>query len=94
MTADGPYGDRYGPFTIHITEPNGNTTTLTGFVSDDTGGTSTHFTPTAIGTYQIYMTFPGENLTGKANNPFRLNAGSSTILVILATSFYPQQVPQ
>src|SRR5208282_4763640 len=55
MTADGPYGDRYGPFTIHITEPNGNTTTLTGFVSDDTGGTSTHFTPTAIGTYQIYM---------------------------------------
>ena len=70
MTADGPYGDRYGPFTIHITEPNGNTTTLTGFVSDDTGGTSTHFTPTAIGTYQIYMTFPGENLTGKANNPF------------------------
>ena len=69
-TADGPYGDRYGPYTITITKPDGTTSTLGPFISDDTGGTSTHFTPSETGTYKFQMSFPGETLTGKTENPF------------------------
>jgi len=70
MTAGGPYGDRFGPFTIHITLPDGSTKTLGPFVSDDTGGTTTRYTPTELGTYTFQMTFPGETLTGSNENSF------------------------
>ena len=70
MTADGPYGDRFGPFTVHVTAPDGTNSTLGPFVSDDTGGTSTRFTPSQTGTYSFQMTFPGETITGSTENSF------------------------
>ncbi len=34
------------------------------FTSDDTGGTSTHYTPDQLGEYQFQMTYPGQTLNG------------------------------
>ena len=47
--------------------PDGSTTTLGPFISDDTGGTHYQYTPPELGTYTIWMTFPGMTLTGGAN---------------------------
>jgi hypothetical protein len=71
MTAGGPYGDRFGPFTVHVTKPDGTKQDLGPFYSDDTGGTSTAFVPDQLGTYSFQMTFPGQTLTGATNNPFK-----------------------
>jgi outer membrane protein assembly factor BamB len=70
MTADGPYGDRFGNMTVAVTEPGGKSETLGPFVSDDTGGTATTFTPTQAGTYTFQMIFGGEKLTGSTYNSF------------------------
>jgi len=67
-TANGAYGDRYGPFTLHVLLPDGSTTTLGPFISDDTGGTHYQYTPPELGNYLVWMTFPGMTLTGGANN--------------------------
>ena len=64
MTANGPYGDRWVNMTVVVTKPDGTTQTLGPFTSDDTGGTSTHFTPTTTGTYTFKMSYPGQTLTG------------------------------
>jgi hypothetical protein len=69
MTANGPYGDRYGPFTVNVIKPDGTNQTLGPFFSDATGGTATHYTPDVVGEYQFQMTFPGMNMTGSTNNP-------------------------
>jgi hypothetical protein len=69
MTAGTVYGDRFGPFTVQVMKPDGTNDTLGPFISDDTGGTSTRYTPTELGTYSFQMTFPGETLTGSTNNP-------------------------
>lgn len=67
-TAGGPYGDRY-VFTVNVIKPDGTNQTLGPFTSDDTGGTSTQFVPTQVGTYQFQAFFPGMTFTGKTNNP-------------------------
>ncbi len=64
MTAGGPYGDRWANMTIKVTSPSGTISTLGPFTSDDTGGTTTHFTPSATGTYTFQMSYPGQTLTG------------------------------
>lgn len=69
MTANGPYGDRFGPFTVNVIKPDGTNETLGPFTSDATGGTATRYTPTAVGEYKFQMIFPGQKLTGFANNP-------------------------
>ena len=53
MTASGPYGDRFGPFTVNVIKPDGTNDTLGPFISDDTGGTSTRYTPTTTWHIQI-----------------------------------------
>ncbi len=63
-TAGGPYGDRWQNMTVKVTLPDGTTTTLGPFTSDDTGGTHTQYTPTEVGTYTFQMSFPGQTLTG------------------------------
>ncbi len=68
-TAGGPYGDRF-LFMVNVIKPDGTNDTLGPFISDDTGGTSTHYTPTTLGTYKFQMYFPGMTLTGSTNNPF------------------------
>jgi hypothetical protein len=69
MTANGPYGDRFGPFTINVVKPDGTNETLGPFISDDTGGTATRYTPTQLGEYKFQMLYPGQTLTGSSNNP-------------------------
>jgi hypothetical protein len=64
MTAGTIYGDRFGPFTVHVIKPDGTNDTLGPFTSDDTGGTSTRYTPDQLGTYQFQMTYPGQTLNG------------------------------
>ena len=39
-------------------------TTLGPFISDDTGGTHTQYTPTEVGAYTFQMSFPGQTLAG------------------------------
>jgi outer membrane protein assembly factor BamB len=53
--------------TVKVTLPDRTTTTLGPFTSDDTGGTSTSYTPAVTGNYTFVMTFPGQTLAG--NNP-------------------------
>jgi len=77
-TANGPYGDRYGGMIVTVIPPTGANITLGPFTSDDTGGTTTRFTPTELGTYGFTMHFPGEVLTGSTDNPVNnpaLNTG-------------------
>jgi hypothetical protein len=76
-TANGPYGDRYGPYYLNITNTQGTNQTLGPFISDDTGGSHYDFTPPAIGTYTAQMWFTGMTLTGTTNNPIN-SSGSAT----------------
>jgi len=66
-TAGITYGDRWENITVKVTLPDGTTTTLGPFASDDTGGTFTTYTPTQLGNYTFQMSFPGQTLAG--NNP-------------------------
>jgi hypothetical protein len=65
-TAGGPYGDRYQNMKVTVTKPDGTKETLGTFTSDDTGGTHTVYTPSAVGTYAFQMTYPGQTLVGTA----------------------------
>jgi outer membrane protein assembly factor BamB len=63
-TANGQYGDRWQNLTVKVTHPDGTIETLGPFISDDTGGTYTTYTPTTIGNYTFQMFFGGEVLAG------------------------------
>src|ERR1017187_84713 len=76
-TANGPYGDRYGPYYLNITNTQGTNQTLGPFISDDTGGSHYDFTPSALGTYTAQMWFTVMHLTGTANNTIN-SSGSAT----------------
>jgi hypothetical protein len=54
--------------TVKVTHPDGTTETLGPFVSDDTGGTYTTYTPSVVGTFTFQMIFTGWTLTN-ANPP-------------------------
>lgn len=64
-TASGAYGDRWTNMTVKVTHPDGTTETLGPFTSDDTGGTSTRYTPAKVGNYTFQLFFGGETLAGK-----------------------------
>ena len=68
-TANGPYGDRYGPYYVNVTLPDGSTKAEGPYISDDTGGTHFDYVPTTIGTYKFQMYFNGMTLNGSMNNP-------------------------
>jgi len=77
-TASGIFGDRWVNMTIQITKPDGSKETLGPFQSDDAGGYTATYTPSALGTYTAQMFFPGETLTGSQGNagfPTPLGAG-------------------
>ncbi len=69
------YGDRWQNFKVVVTKPDGTTETLGPFTSDDTGGTHADYTPTQLGTYSFYFSFPGQVLAG--NNLDPTSAGPS-----------------
>ncbi|HUK84692.1 MAG TPA: hypothetical protein VLU95_02410 [Candidatus Acidoferrum sp.] len=53
--------------TIHVTHPDGTTETLGPFTSDLTGGTTTRYTPTAVGNYTFQFIYAGQTLVGAPN---------------------------
>ncbi len=75
-TAAAQFGDRWTGYTVKVTKPDGTTDSLGTFTADDTGGTSTLYTPTQIGNYTFTFSFPGQVLAGNnlapgtASNPF------------------------
>ena len=66
-TANNQYGDRWMGMKVTVTLPDGTTTTLGPYTSDDTGGVAVAYTPTKVGNYTFVMSFPGQTLAG--NNP-------------------------
>jgi hypothetical protein len=64
-TAAGAYGDRWTNLTVRVTHPDGTIENLGPFTSDDTGGTSTRYTPSKVGEYSFQLFFSGEILEGK-----------------------------
>jgi hypothetical protein len=75
-TAGTAYGDRWTNMTVVITHPDGTNETKGPFISDDTGGSHTVYTPTEIGNYTFQMKFAGEVLQGlnSANGQISTNA--------------------
>ncbi|TRO53013.1 hypothetical protein E2P61_02350, partial [Candidatus Bathyarchaeota archaeon] len=67
-TASGAYGDRWHGLTVEVTDPDGHVETLGPFTSDDTGGTSTRYTPDQVGTWKFQLKYTGETLLGE-NTP-------------------------
>src|SRR4030042_2329592 len=63
-TASGAYGDRWTDLTVKVTHPDGAPETLGPFTSDDTGGTSTRYTPSKVGNYTFQLFFAGDTLAG------------------------------
>jgi hypothetical protein len=78
-TASGILGDRWIDMKIEITKPDGTKETLGPFKSDDAGGYTAVYTPTALGHYTAKMTFPGETMTGAQGNPGFNNSASASI---------------
>jgi len=68
-TANVQYGDRWQNFKVAVTKPDGTTETLGPFTSDDTGGTYTTYTPSQVGNYSFFFTFPGQILAGSNLSP-------------------------
>ncbi len=63
------YGDRWNNFMVTITNPDGTTEKLGPFSSDDTGGTHADFTPSQLGNYSFFFSFPGQTLAGNNLDP-------------------------
>jgi hypothetical protein len=106
-TASAEYGDRWQGMTVKVTLPDGTTTTLGPFSSDDTGGTHTTYTPTQTGNYTFQMSFPGQTLvdanpapgTVSTQSPFYglvYGASSSNVATLTVTTTpagYPPITP-
>ncbi len=71
--ASGQYGDRWAGLTVKVTLPDGTTTALGPFTTDDTGGTVAYYTPATVGNYTFQMSFPGQTLAGKNLAPGQTN---------------------
>ena len=68
-TASTTYGDRWGNMTVKVTLPDGTTTTLGPFTSDDTGGTHTEYTPTELGNYTFLVQLSRTNISRPQSRP-------------------------
>ena len=62
-------GDRWTNITVVVMHPDGTKETLGPFVSDDTGGCHTVYTPTVLGNYTFQMFFGGQTLAGDNLTP-------------------------
>jgi outer membrane protein assembly factor BamB len=63
-------GARWQDMTVKVTKPDGTVASLGSFTSDDTGGTSTTYTPTVVGNYTFNLSFPGQTITGFVSGLF------------------------
>ncbi len=59
-SAVGTTGDRWTNYKVEITKPDGTKETLGPYIADSTSSYFTLYTPTQIGTYNFYFTFPGQ----------------------------------
>ncbi len=66
-TAGGIGGDRWENFKVEVTKPDGTKEILGPYTSDSTSSAFTLYTPSQIGTYSFYFSFPGQTL--KQINP-------------------------
>jgi len=71
-TASGVFGDHWTNMTVKVTTPSQVTSTLGPFTSDDTGGTHTEYTATAVGNYTFQFIFGGQTILDK--NPLPTEA--------------------
>ncbi|MCW4017267.1 MAG: PQQ-binding-like beta-propeller repeat protein [Candidatus Bathyarchaeota archaeon] len=78
-TAVGAYGDRWDGIELHVTKPDGTTETVGPFTSDPVGSVFTYYGPDQVGTYEFYMTFPGDVLTGEPVPPEGYYQGAAYI---------------
>ena len=74
-TANGTYGDRWQNMTVRYVKPDGSTTTLGPFSSDETGKVVVVKATTQVGPHSFWMTFGGQTLAGDnlapgTTNPF------------------------
>ena len=102
-TASAQYGDRWHNMTVIVTKPDGTTTTLGPFSSDDTGGTSTGYTPDQTGNYSFVFKFGGDTITdenpsGGAGSPHDVYYGdyyqpSQSSVVTVTIQSAPIQAP-
>jgi hypothetical protein len=76
--------------TVKVTHPDGTTETLGPFTSDATGGTSTTYTPTAVGNYSFQMIFAGQTLAGLNLAPGTPTTGPNANAFI-GDNFQPSQ---
>jgi hypothetical protein len=98
-TAGGTTGDRWQGFKIDVTKPNGDVDHLGPFVSDPVGSAWTSYTPTEIGEYKVYFSFPGQVLQA-AGYTGLLGPGANNVYVndtflpsTANTTFIVQQDP-
>ncbi len=68
-TAGNQYGDRWENMMVTVTKPDGTTTKLGPFRSDDVGGAFTTYTPTVTGSYNFVFNYPGQTILGANPNP-------------------------
>ncbi|MCW3984222.1 MAG: hypothetical protein NWE96_09550 [Candidatus Bathyarchaeota archaeon] len=62
-TAAGSTGDRWRGFTVDVTTPSGQVNHFGPITSDPTGSSFLQYTPTEIGNYTVFFSFPGQNLS-------------------------------
>ena len=63
-TANQAWGDRWGNFTVKVTQPDGTIENLGPFTSDAAGGAHAWYVPSKIGNYTFVFTFGGQTLAG------------------------------
>jgi hypothetical protein len=78
-TANGAYGDRWQNFTVKMTKPDGSTTTLGPFKSDDVGGAFTTVKADQLGTWSFVFNFPGQIMTAGVLNPYGPTSNAQSI---------------
>ena len=59
-TATGIAGERWRNLKVEVTKPDGTNESLGTFTSDPIGGAYTKYTPTEIGTYTFYFSYPNQ----------------------------------
>ncbi len=79
QTAAGIGGDRWVDMRLSVITPEGNNQSLGSFTSEATGGYTTLFTPTQIGTYTFGIYYPGQTLS--RNHPITGVEGSNSAFI-------------
>src|SRR3972149_12300616 len=61
-SAAGDTGDRWNPYNLEITKPDGKTVKLGPYVGSGPGLTGAQYVPDMVGTYTVNFSFPGQTV--------------------------------